>query len=278
LRRSLDNGDSWTEVLRYPRYSSQSYSLLQRSDTSYLVLDSTILISTDTAATWTDLGVNPPGSIDGNKCILLSNGTFLLKSNDSFYLSADAVNWTGYGSTGMPANFSTRQFLKSAFGDTLFSVVTDYNTSELLLSSVDTGKTWFSYDAGIVFPSNPTFANGIYNMYIAPKGEKFVGVQGAAVYKQGGSTTDVTEVTMAGKDVAIYPNPAKTTVDMVLPAASQISGGYQVVNMMGACVLQGVLPAGASKATLNIGSLAPGIYIIKCSAGKWKAAASFEKL
>ena len=63
--------------------------------------------------------------------------------------------------------------------------------------------------------------------------------------------------------LALYPNPARNAVTLVLPAISQ-ARRVQVFNVLGRAVGQALLPAQATMLQLDISSLGTGLYIIRC--------------
>lgn len=76
----------------------------------------------------------------------------------------------------------------------------------------------------------------------------------------------------AGKELALYPNPARTELQVVAPAAQAT---YRILSTIGTVVLEGKMATGT--ATLNVASLPAGLYHLEVTTAAGRVVRKFTK-
>ena len=65
--------------------------------------------------------------------------------------------------------------------------------------------------------------------------------------------------------ISVYPNPTSGGVEVVLPAPSATGTPWEVLDLMGRRLSGGVIGKSVMRATIDLGGLANGTYLIRCS-------------
>lgn len=68
-------------------------------------------------------------------------------------------------------------------------------------------------------------------------------------------------------ELRIYPNPAKEILTIVLPANNENKSSLEIFNILGNKVLNRNINPTNGSISLDVSSLAPGVYIIKIISG-----------
>ncbi|MBC8085507.1 MAG: T9SS type A sorting domain-containing protein [Hymenobacter sp.] len=76
----------------------------------------------------------------------------------------------------------------------------------------------------------------------------------------------------AGKELALYPNPARTELHLVAPT---VNARYRVLNGLGRVVLEGAAPTGT--ATLNLTRLSAGLYQLEVTSAAGRLVRKFVR-
>jgi photosystem II stability/assembly factor-like uncharacterized protein len=276
--RSTDNGNSWTKVYTLPiNYMTAYYNFIEKNGVTYFICDSTVLVSTDAGATWTDLHARVPA---WGQTVLLSDGTFMMYSGGLLYTSSDAITWTVKQSAGIPAIATLpEQFVKSLNSDSLFLIATDYNTAHYLLYSADAGATWSSFDAGITL--SPLVMNNywVYRLHPSRNGYMYVSPQAGGIYRTGGVGTSIASFDSKAGALNVYPNPADDKLNISISRDLQGSCNITVTDVTGRGLITQALGAGKGPhlVQLDIASLPPGIYTVSIRAGNGTEVRKFVK-
>lgn len=89
-----------------------------------------------------------------------------------------------------------------------------------------------------------------------------------------GTATWSPVVTVAAhQEVLLYPNPARTELNLRVPGAGTVR--YRVLNMLGAVMLEGAAPAGT--ATLNVAALPASLYQLETVSAAGRVVRKFVK-
>lgn len=78
------------------------------------------------------------------------------------------------------------------------------------------------------------------------------------------ATVLTTRPATAAAALACFPNPARTTATLRLPAPASEPLSVLLADALGREVRRQTLPARATAATLDVAGLAPGLYVVRC--------------
>ncbi len=275
---SDDDGDSWYAGLNM--FSQAAITVVESSGRLYLITTGTVYETND-GFNWNNLNATMPPTGSG-MTVALSDGTFLMVSDTSLYISANkGVSWTQKTVTGFPADTKLRTLIKSPASDTLYvATETPVSSAYGIYYSPDKGATWALCNTGLPSNAQIVYDGQGQHMHIAYNGYMFVSANnGTGIYR---STMPVTASRALGinniakKDIGlnIFPNPATDKLDITI--AQQGFGIYtvKVMDITGKTLMQ---TQHTGNAALNISPLVKGTYFINISNGQWAVTDRFVK-
>lgn len=294
---SSDNGNTWANTGNLIGVNAV-YSFVFQNNDIYVGTGGNVYKSSDNAVTWNYAGNGIP-SLSNTVRSLVGNGANLYAgsyNNGGVYVSTDnAATWTSAGLSTYPIR------AMGVNGNHLFAA-----TSDTIFYSADNGTTWEARNNGIsifnrwtlcfTFDGNRVFTGkrgaGVYfsddnglNWISAGNGlpaGSYVNkllingnyIYAGADYQQGvwkralSEFTGIEEAPLVSSD--IYPNPAQENLYV---HSKTNSGKYVVTDLAGKEVNVKILRQSDTETSMDVSTLAPGIYFIRTE--KSRTAAKF---
>ena len=146
-----------------------------------------------------------------------------------------------------------------------WGTLTEINSKNFTVQrSSDGGKTW------VTITTQPTKAiNGNSSVPLAYTAQDIVLQSGSYEYRiietdVDGSTTvsNVATVTISTNGSAVYPNPTKGLLNVVLPASAS-SATYRMISSDGKIVLTGTMNNAGNHGTIEVAGIASGVYFLQ---------------
>lgn len=159
--------------------------------------------------------------------------------------------WSGADSTGIfveTANQSLRRRHWVSGGNTTWNLITNPG---LTTTDYNPGEEWEAY--GFAFPPPPGVADPCAQSYTDLGTHTYTGPRG--VY---GATGLLEEF---NNSISFYPNPAHGRVNLAL--AKGKVGMLTILNGTGKSIV--VRPGAAEQTTIDVSSLTPGVYFVRCT-------------
>lgn len=131
------------------------------------------------------------------------------------------------------------------------------------------GTNWTYYNED----NSPIFGSVVNDVIITPDGTKWIGSwEGLSAYNENGLYVSSSKINITTDKLNVYPNPATEQISISLPYGKNITK-LQVINLTGK-----VVRSTDTGRTLDIRSLAPGIYWIQAFYDDIMQTAKFIKL
>ena len=134
---------------------------------------------------------------------------------------------------------------------------------------VQVGMAAFTYLAGQ--QATATFSNVSTTGMVAPIATAEGPDQEAKPYDQ---SVDISE-DEAGSSFTLFPNPARTLLNLRLEEATTETTNITIVNQLGQRSLTFILPKGVQEEVLDVQSLAPGMYVLRIENNQMNEAVPF---
>lgn len=286
LFRSLDNGETWSELLNGFTVFHTVGVVQNSSGDLFVATDGDgVLKSSDNGETWSNVsfGLN---CTDLSSIIIDLEGNLLVGTScyeSGIYKSSDdGATWTPSGS---PFNEASIRLLKinsegvlfavnnsihrsvnnglsweniseySSYG-TVFEIETGLNgnvlisTFEGVFQSNDNGDTWSEINDGLL-------SNDSRSVAVAPDGTIYTSIWGNGVWKNNTIITSIPDLANL-KGFSVYPNPAKSEITISYPTLGKTTANVYTVN---GTLVKSVL-LNNSQTRVSLDNLSKGMYII----------------
>jgi Secretion system C-terminal sorting domain len=79
-------------------------------------------------------------------------------------------------------------------------------------------------------------------------------------------------------NVVLYPTPTTSTMNVRLEEAFQTEANWQIVDLMGRIITEGIFPAEQTDAQIPVGTLSEGNYVLRVTAGQEVITQKFRKI
>ena len=79
-------------------------------------------------------------------------------------------------------------------------------------------------------------------------------------------------------NVVLYPTPTTSTMNMRLEEAFQTEANWQIIDLMGRVVTEGIFPAEQTDMQIPVGTLSEGNYVLRVTAGQEVITQKFRKI
>ncbi len=252
--------------------------------------DPTGLDTTNVTCTSADLLWNSGGTVIGSALIWgpagfnpLTSGTLVASASSPEAISGltPGTNYEFYvvnfcatdtsASVGPFAFTSASGPITAAFGETVNPATLPSQTVDFD-ASASVGATSYAWDFGDgntgtgVNPSHPYTTNGIFTVKLTITGDCGIDSVSKAITTAGISL----EENRLGRSLELYPNPARSTVNVSFDAESSGDARITVLDLSGRIVME-VQEAnlnGKYKGSLDIRTLAKGTYMLKIESGE----------
>ena len=200
-----------------------------------------------------------PGTTGGNDFIL--GGIALSTFSDPFSEPAQVA-------AGCPLPITGLQLTAQPKGNTVelsWGTLTEINSKNFTVQrSADGGKTW------VTINTQPTKAlNGNSSVPLAYNAQDIVLQSGSYEYRvvetdiDGSTTTsNVATVNITTSGSAVYPNPTKDYINVVLPATAS-NATYRLISEDGKIVLSGIMNNEGNHGTIHVAGIASEIYFLE---------------
>jgi hypothetical protein len=183
----------------------------------------------------------------------VNNSTLVVKgdSNAMVDISWEIANTTGFGE--MSYSWKLTSAVDPDFADPIVSVPStqpsisvDYNTIKTLLASLnvnigDTANLKWTVQANL--NGNLKWSSDTFNISLIR-----------------GQLTSVKEIANVSKHLSVYPNPAKTVLNIEFNAAAGAVSTYNVMDITGRVLLNG--NATSNNFAFDVNTLNPGLYFV----------------
>jgi hypothetical protein len=79
-------------------------------------------------------------------------------------------------------------------------------------------------------------------------------------------------------NVVLYPTPTTSTMNVRLEEAFQTEANWQVIDLMGRIITEGIFPAEQTDTQIPVGTLSEGNYVLRVTAGQEVITQKFRKI
>jgi hypothetical protein len=69
----------------------------------------------------------------------------------------------------------------------------------------------------------------------------------------------------------LYPNPAKSSVSLMLNRTSLSDINYLIYDISGKKIMEGTLDKNQTNTSINLGVLNPGLYLVQLTTNQWQS-------
>ncbi|MFN8360607.1 MAG: T9SS type A sorting domain-containing protein [Candidatus Kapaibacterium sp.] len=250
--RSIDNGNTWTEIRSLSNLGISVNQLLKVGNTLYAATDNNgLLWSDDFGFSWVQARLKSQNSkeVKSIKLMFASGSTIITKTanGENFRSTDNGETWTEL----VLSEVKKYEILVFAGSDSTIVVGTD---SGGVFRSVDNGVTWAEYNTGLTTLNIRSMAIHENNLFVGTANELWrYGIQDASL------PTDL---------ITCYPNPANTTltvqhIDQSFTPSMPVT--YTMYNLLGVQVMQ--FERTESEFTIPTTSLAIGMYALVARQG-----------
>jgi hypothetical protein len=197
--------------------------------------------------------------------VILTNDNFKVK----FWMYRDsALSSSQYSSYKDRLDVLVGENPDGSWADSLGTIYRDRR-----LEPVESSAGWFEYTFGLG-PANPDRPKFVFLRGVSTWNHLDIFLDDVSIFS---TSQGIGDDSPANSAVLIYPNPTGDDLHFVTALANK-SGtiSYQVLDLPGHIVLQGVLPSG-TRQKLTIADLSQGIYILKITGDGHSCAAKFIK-
>lgn len=182
-----------------------------------------------------------------------NNASLVVKgdSNTTVGLSWDIANTTGFGN--MSYTWSITSAAAPNFGSPLASIpsskpslTVDYRTIDALLASLNVNigdSVDLKWTVQATLNGNSMWSSDTFNVRLSR-----------------GQLTSVKEIANVSKHLSVYPNPAKTVLNIEFNAAAGNVSTYNVMDIAGRVLLNG--NATSNSFAFDVNTLNPGLYFV----------------
>lgn len=167
------------------------------------------------------------------------------------------------------ANFGNTALSSEGYQDVFVAKFTDTGTAAPLVWAQQAGGTRSDYAVALAVGGSQVCVGGTFQWPAASFGNisvamaNSVGVQSAFWAALPTNAILAASPASSPAEVALFPNPARTSATLRLPAVAQ-ARAVQVFDALGREVAHQLVPAHTTATTLNVSSLAAGVYIVRC--------------
>lgn len=256
--RSTDGGLGWTQ--RGDDLPRRNVAGIERLGSAiFVALDEEgVMMLPDAGSTWQTASTGLPGT--GLLDLAVSNGNLLVATT-----GGGVYRWVPASSSWVASGLDGHNVLGlGSTGAGLFA--SDYGT---VWSSTDGGLTWSDQSEGVPLHHAP-------RAFAMAGASVFTAIEGAGVYRMGGVTTvPGPDARLAGRALAVHPNPSRQGMRVVFRAPSLGPVRLEVIDAAGrrvSTLVSGTLPRGVYERAWDgrdaQGRDVPaGVYLMRLSAG-----------